>query len=341
MYKRATLFLLRSEMMVLKMLKTMFTFFSCLICLSGLFVHAQVINEFPQRAVKLIVPFPAGGATDVMARLVAQKLGDVWLQPVVIENKAGATGAVGSVFVAKSAPDGYTILMGTGTTHAVSPATNPNLPYSLRDFAPISLVATFPNLLVVHPSMPVKNIPELIAYLKQNPGRVNFSSTGNGGSVHLASELFKQATKTDMVHIPYKGSAEALNDLMSGQVQLTIDNFSTVWPLVQTGKLRALGVASLERSPSAPDVPAIAETIPGFEANTWVGFFAPTGTPSNIVQKISLDTQNVLKDGSVIQKFLSMGALPSGNQPDAFNAFVQKDTQRWKTVVTSAGIKIN
>ena len=304
-------------------------------------VRAQGTNDFPQRAVKLIVPFPAGGATDVMARLVAQKLGDIWFQPVVIENKAGATGAVGSVFVSKATPDGYTILMGTGTTHAVSPATNPNLPYSLKDFAPISLVATFPNLLVVHPSLPVKNIAELIAYLKQNPGRVNFSSTGNGGSVHLASELFKQATKTDMMHIPYKGSAEALNDLMSGQVQLTIDNFSTVWPLVQTGKLRALGVASLERSPSAPDVPTIAETLPGFEANTWVGFFAPAGTPNQIVQKISTDTQAVLKENTVVQKFLTMGALPSGNQPEAFNSFVIKDIQRWKNVVTSAGIKIN
>jgi tripartite-type tricarboxylate transporter receptor subunit TctC len=304
-------------------------------------VRAQGTNDFPQRAVKLIVPFPAGGATDVMARLVAQKLGDIWLQPVVIENKAGATGAVGSVFVSKATPDGYTILMGTGTTHAVSPATNPNLPYSLKDFASISLVATFPNLLVVHPSLPVKNIAELIAYLKQNPGRVNFSSTGNGGSVHLASELFKQATKTDMMHIPYKGSAEALNDLMSGQVQLTIDNFSTVWPLVQTGKLRALGVASLERSPSAPDVPTIAETLPGFEANTWVGFFAPAGTPTQIVQKISTDTQAVLKESTVVQKFLTMGALPSGNQPEAFNSFVIKDIQRWKNVVTSAGIKIN
>lgn len=304
-------------------------------------VRAQGTNDFPQRAVKLIVPFPAGGATDVMARLVAQKLGDIWLQPVVIENKAGATGAVGSVFVSKATPDGYTILMGTGTTHAVSPATNSNLPYSLKDFAPISLVATFPNLLVVHPSLPVKSIAELIAYLKQNPGRVNFSSTGNGGSVHLASELFKQATKTDMMHIPYKGSAEALNDLMSGQVQLTIDNFSTVWPLVQTGKLRALGVASLERSPSAPDVPTIAETLPGFEANTWVGFFAPAGTPTQIVQKISTDTQAVLKENTVVQKFLTMGALPSGNQPEAFNSFVMKDIQRWKNVVTSAGIKIN
>jgi len=303
--------------------------------------QSQANTEFPQRTVKLVVPFPAGGATDVMARLVAQKLTELWTQPVVIENRAGATGAVGSVFVAKAAPDGYTILMGTGTTHAVSPATNPNIPYSLRDFAPISLVASFPNLLVVHPSLPVKTVPELISYLKQNPNRVNFSSTGNGGSVHLAAELFKQATKTDMVHIPYKGSAEALNDLMSGQVQLTFDNFSTVWPLVQTGKLRALGVASLERSPSAPDVPAIAETLPGFEANTWVGLFAPAGTPSAVIQKISNDVQAVLKDAAVSKRFVSMGAIPNGNQPDIFTAFVLKDTQRWKNVVTSAGIKID
>jgi tripartite-type tricarboxylate transporter receptor subunit TctC len=313
----------------------------CFGAVALLLTKVAMAQEFPQHSVKLIVPFPAGGATDVMARFVAQKLGDMWSQTLVIENKAGATGALGSVAVAKAAPDGYTILMGTGTTHAVSPATNPNLPYSLRDFAPISLVATFPNLMVVHPSLPVKTIAELISYLKQNPGRVNFSSTGTGGSVHLAAELFMQATKTNMVHIPYKGSAEALNDLMSGQVQLTIDNFSTVWPLVQTGKLRALGVASLERSPAAPDVPAIAETISGFEANTWVGFFAPAGTPANIVQKISADTQTVLKQIAVVQKFMTMGALALGNQPETFTAFVIKDTQRWRSLVTSAGIKID
>ncbi len=304
--------------------------------------RSQTSNDFPQHPIKLIVPFPAAGATDAMSRLLAQKLTEIWNQPVVVENKAGATGAVGSVFVAKAPADGYTLLMGTGTTHSVAPAINPNLPYNnIKDFSPVSLVATFPNLLVVHPSLPVKTVAELITYLKANPGKINFSSTGNGGSVHLAAELFKQSTKTEMTHIPYKGSGEAINDLLSGQVQLTIDNISTVLPHVQTGKLRALGVSSLERSPMAPEIPSISESIPGFEANTWVGLFAPSGTPTQIVQKISTDSQLALKQTAIVQKFRTMGAVSTGNQPDQFSSFIKKDMDRWKNLVQSAGLKLD
>ena len=304
--------------------------------------RSQTSNDFPQHPIKLIVPFPAAGATDAMSRLLAQKLTEIWNQPVVVENKAGATGAVGSVFVAKAPADGYTLLMGTGTTHSVAPAINPNLPYNnIKDFSPVSLVATFPNLLVVHPSLPVKTVAELITYLKANPGKINFSSTGNGGSVHLAAELFKQSTKTEMTHIPYKGSGEAINDLLSGQVQLTIDNISTVLPHVQTGKLRALGVSSLERSPMAPEIPSISESIPGFEANTWVGLFAPSGTPTQIVQKISTDSQLALKQTAIVQKFRTMGAVSTGNQPDQFSSFIKKDMDRWKSLVQSAGLKLD
>jgi len=307
-------------------------------CIAG---FSQTSNEFPQHPIKLIVPFPAAGATDAMSRLLAQKLTELWNQPVVVENKAGATGAVGSVFVAKAPADGYTLLMGTGTTHSVAPAINPNLPYNnIKDFSAVSLVATFPNLLVVHPSLPVKTVAELITYLKANPGKINFSSTGNGGSVHLAAELFKQSTKTEMTHIPYKGSGEAINDLLSGQVQLTIDNISTVLPHVQTGKLRALGVSSLDRSPMAPEIPSISESIPGFEANTWIGLFAPSGTPPQVVQKISTDTQLALKQTAIVQKFRTMGAVSAGNQPDQFVSFIKKDMDRWKNLVQSAGLKL-
>jgi tripartite-type tricarboxylate transporter receptor subunit TctC len=307
-------------------------------CIAG---FSQNSNDFPQHPIKLIVPFPAAGATDAMSRLLAQKLTELWNQPVVVENKAGATGAVGSVFVAKAPADGYTLLMGTGTTHSVAPAINPNLPYNnIKDFSAVSLVATFPNLLVVHPSLPVKTVAELITYLKANPGKINFSSTGNGGSVHLAAELFKQSTKTEMTHIPYKGSGEAINDLLSGQVQLTIDNISTVLPHVQTGKLRALGVSSLERSPMAPEIPSISESIPGFEANTWIGLFAPSGTPPQVVQKISTDTQLALKQTAIVQKFRTMGAVSAGNQPDQFVSFIKKDMDRWKNLVQSAGLKL-
>jgi len=307
-------------------------------CIAG---FSQTSNDFPQHPIKLIVPFPAAGATDAMSRLLAQKLTELWNQPVVVENKAGATGAVGSVFVAKAPADGYTLLMGTGTTHSVAPAINPNLPYNnIKDFSAVSLVATFPNLLVVHPSLPVKTVAELITYLKANPGKINFSSTGNGGSVHLAAELFKQSTKTEMTHIPYKGSGEAINDLLSGQVQLTIDNISTVLPHVQTGKLRALGVSSLDRSPMAPEIPSISESIPGFEANTWIGLFAPSGTPPQVVQKISTDTQLALKQTAIVQKFRTMGAVSAGNQPDQFVSFIKKDMDRWKNLVQSAGLKL-
>ena len=307
-------------------------------CIAG---FSQNSNDFPQHPIKLIVPFPAAGATDAMSRLLAQKLTELWNQPVVVENKAGATGAVGSVFVAKAPADGYTLLMGTGTTHSVAPAINPNLPYNnIKDFSAVSLVATFPNLLVVHPSLPVKTVAELITYLKANPGKINFSSTGNGGSVHLAAELFKQSTKTEMTHIPYKGSGEAINDLLSGQVQLTVDNISTVLPHVQTGKLRALGVSSLDRSPMAPEIPSISESIPGFEANTWIGLFAPSGTPPQVVQKISTDTQLALKQTAIVQKFRTMGAVSAGNQPDQFVSFIKKDMDRWKNLVQSAGLKL-
>ena len=312
-----------------------------LLCALLLAPLAQAQADYPQRTVHLIVPFPAGGATDVMARLLAQKLTAAWGQAVVLENKAGATGAIGSVFVAKAVPDGYTILMGTASTHSVSPAVNPNLPYNnLKDYAPISLVATFPNMLVVHPSVPAKTIAEFIQYLKANPGKVNFASSGTGGSVHLAGELFKLATKTDMVHIPFKGSSEALNQLLGGQVQSIFDNMTTVWPSVQAGKLRALGVAGLTRSPEAPDVPAIAETLPGFEANSWVGLFAPAGTPTAIVAKMSVDTQRMLRQPDIVQRLSRLGATAAGSSPEAFGEFVRKDTEKWRGVVTAAGIRL-
>ena len=304
-------------------------------------VQAQGSAAFPNRAVRLVVPFPPGGATDVMARMVAQKLSENWAQPVLVENKAGATGALGSVFVAKSPADGYTILMGTASTHSVAPAVNPNLPYQLKDFTPLSLVATFPNMLVVHPSMPVSNVAEFIAYLKENPGKVNFASTGIGGSVHLAAELFKLATKTDMVHIPYKGSSAALSELLGGQVQVAFDNMSTVWPYVQSGKLRALAVTDLKRSAAAPDVPTIAETIPGFEASSWIGFFAPAGTAGPIVNRISSDTKRVLAMPDVVQKLAVMGAAAGGNNPEVFESFVRSDTDKWRGVARVAKVKLD
>lgn len=296
-------------------------------------------TSYPSRPVRVVVAFPAGGATDTIARLVGQRLSESWRQPVLVDNRAGATGAVGSEHVAKSPGDGYTLLMGTASTHSVAPAVNPKLPYRLSDFAPVSLVATFPNMLVVHPSVPARTVSELIALLKANPGKLNFGSSGIASSVHLGGELFKMMTGTDMVHVPYKGSAPALNDLLAGQIQLMFDNMTTVWPHAQSGRLRALGVAGLERSPAAPDVPAIAETLPGFEANSWVGFFTPAGTPPDIVRAIAAETRKAVSVPEVSQKLRELGAQPVGGTPEEFAAFVRRDTERWRKVAAAANVK--
>jgi tripartite-type tricarboxylate transporter receptor subunit TctC len=227
----------------------------------GATVRAEEAN-YPTRRVEIVVPFPAGGATDVIARLAAQMVAQGTHQPMIVDNKTGATGAIGSEFVAHADPD-------------------------VSSFAPATLLATFPNMLVVNPEkVPAKTVAELIALLKSKPGKLSFSSSGTGGSVHFAGELFKYMTKTDMVHVPYRGSAPALNDLLAGNVDLTFDNMTTVWPMVQQGRVRALGLASLERTPFAPDIPAIAETVPGYEALSWVGVVAPAGTPPDIVARI-------------------------------------------------------
>jgi tripartite-type tricarboxylate transporter receptor subunit TctC len=294
-------------------------------------------ERFPARPVTLVVPFAAGGATDVIARLIGQKLGERWGQPVVIDNRAGATGAIGSTFVARAPADGYTLLMATASTHSVAPAVNPKLPYGMKDFSPVSLVATFPNMLVVHPSVPARNMAEFIALLKAEPDRYNYASTGAGGSVHLAAELFKIATRTQMVHVPFKGSGAALSELLSGRVQVAFDNIPAVWPQVRQGKLRALAVTGLERSPAAPDVPTVADTVPGFEATTWVGLVAPAGLPPAIAAKIAADTREVAQLPEVRRLLLDQGASAVGGNPEQFGRFVAEDTDKWRKVVQATG----
>ena len=286
------------------------------------------------------MPFPPGGATDIIARVLAQKMTEAWSQPVVVENRAGAAGAIGSDAVAKSAPDGHTILMGTTSTHAVNPAINPKLPYNnLSDFAPVTLVATFPNVLVAHPST-ASSLAELIAVLKKNPGKYNFGSSGAGSSTHLTGELFKLMTQTDINHIPYKGTGPLLNDLMAGHVAFAFDQITGVMPFIQAGRMRALGVASAERNAALPDVPAIAEVLPGFEATAWVGIFAPARTPSDVTGKIQMETRRILALPDVAQRMKEFGATPVANVPSEFAAFVAKDTEKWRSLVSSAKIKI-
>jgi tripartite-type tricarboxylate transporter receptor subunit TctC len=307
----------------------------------GMALAASVFAQaFPARPVRFVVPFPPGGATDIIARVLAQKMGEAWGQPVVVENRAGAAGAIGSDAVAKAAPDGYTILMGTTSTHAVNPAINPKLPYNnVTDFAAVTLVATFPNVLVAHPST-ANSLQELIAALKKNPGKYNFGSSGAGSSTHLTGELFKLMTQTDINHIPYKGTGPLLNDLMAGHVAFAFDQITGVMPFIQAGRMRALGVASAERNAALPDVPAIAEVLPGFEATAWVGIFAPAKTPAEVTGRIQTETKRILALPDVAQRMKEFGATPVANAPAEFGAFVAKDTEKWRSLVSSAKIKI-
>jgi tripartite-type tricarboxylate transporter receptor subunit TctC len=296
--------------------------------------------RYPVKPVRWIVPFPTGGATDIIARVLADKMTQAWGQTVLIDNRAGAAGAIGSDVVAKAAPDGYTILMGTTSTHAVGPAVNSKLPYdSLADFTPITLAATFPNVLVAHPSLPA-SLKELIAELKAKPGKYNFGSSGAGSSTHLTGELFKQMTKTDINHVPYKGTGPLLNDVMGGHVSFAFDQITAVMPMVQSGKLRALGVASRERNPALPNVPAIGELLPGFEATAWVGIFAPAKTPREIVSKIHGETKRIFGLPDVEQRMSELGATPVASTPQEFAAFVKNDTEKWRTLVRTANITV-
>jgi tripartite-type tricarboxylate transporter receptor subunit TctC len=259
---------------------------------------------------------------------------------VVVENRAGAAGAIGSDVVAKAAPDGHTILMGTTSTHAVGPAINPKLPYNtLTDFTPVTLVATFPNVLVAHPDT-AKTLPELIALLKANPGKYAFGSSGAGSSTHLTGELFKQMTQTDVNHIPYKGTGPLLNDLMGGQVAFAFDQITAVMSAVQGGRMRALGVASAERNAALPDVPAIREVLPGFESTAWVGILAPARTPAEIATKVQLEVKRILHLPDVAQRLKELGATAVASAPADFAAFMAKDTEKWRTLVSTAKIKV-
>ncbi len=301
--------------------------------------YGQTNPTYPTKPVRLVVPFSPGGATDVIARVLGQRLGELWGQPVVIENRAGATGGIALEFVARSAPDAYVLLLGTASTHSFSPAINAKLAYNtVTDFAPISLVATLPNMLVVHPSVPADNVADFVALVKANPGKFNFASSGTGSSMHVGGELFNLMAGTSMTHVPYKGSGAAMADLMAGQIQLAFDSMPVVWPHVQAGRLKALGVASTERHAAAPNVPAIAETVRGFEINSWIGIFAPANTPASLLRKISSDMERVAKLEDFRKKLFELGATAVSNTPEEFAAFVTKDAEKWRKVVNAAGV---
>jgi tripartite-type tricarboxylate transporter receptor subunit TctC len=295
----------------------------------------------PPGAVRVIVPFAPGGATDVLARIVSEKLQAMWGQPVVVENVSGATGAIGAAQVARAAPDGRTLFVGTGSVNSALPSVKSDLQFdTLRDFKAVSLLATFPNVLVVRPDLPVKTTQELIDWLKAHPGQASFGSSGYGSSIHLAGELFKLQTGTQMTHVPYRGSAPAMTDLIAGHIDLMFDNLTNVISHIQDGRVRALGVASAKRTRYMQDLPAIAETLPGFEATTWVGLLAPAKTPDDIVARISHDSDIVMHDPTVVARMTNLAAEPVGGAPAQFADYLKADVLRWKNVVKDANMKV-
>jgi tripartite-type tricarboxylate transporter receptor subunit TctC len=307
------------------------------------FTFAQGAANYPTKPVRLVVPFPAGGTTDILARAVAQKLSAAWGRQMIVDNRPGAGGNIGSDLVAKSAPDGYTLLMGTVGTHAINPSLYKNMPYDhVKDFAPVILVAGVPNVLVVNPSLPVHSVPELIAYAKANPGKLNFASSGNGTSIHLSGELFKAMTGVEMTHVPYKGSAPALTDLIGGQVQLMFDNLPSSLPFIKAGKLRALAVTSGARAAALPNLPTLAESgLPGFEASSWFGVLAPAGTPRDIVAKLNGAIAGWLASPEAKEKLLAQGAIAAGGAPDDFARHIGAETSKWAKVVKASGAHID
>jgi tripartite-type tricarboxylate transporter receptor subunit TctC len=298
-------------------------------------------QAYPSRPIRLIVPFPPGGSTDILGRALGQKLAETWGQQVIVDNRPGAGGSIGAEAAAKAPADGYTLLMAHIGTLAVNPALYPRLGYDAqKDFAPVSMVAIVPNVLVVHPSLPVKTVTELVEYARRNPGKLNYSSGGNGSAAHLAMEYFKLQTKTDIVHVPYKGTVPAVTDLIAGQVSLTMTGAPAVMPHVQAGKLRALGVSSTARLDAFPQVPTIADSgVPGFDATQWYGVVAPAGTPPEIVRKLNAEIAAIMGSAEMKARLNTEGAIASVNTPAQFAAFIEAEQKRWGAVVKAAGMR--
>jgi tripartite-type tricarboxylate transporter receptor subunit TctC len=302
-------------------------------------VQAQT-SSYPDRQIKIISPFATGGIADTFSRVIAQGLSESWGQPVIVENKTGGGGNIGSDFVAKAAPDGYTLVMGNIGSHAVNPYLMKNMPYDpLRDFQPVAYVLDAEGLLVVSPDVPSRSVPELIAYIKANPGKISYGSGGVGTTSHLAGELFKSLAKVDMTHIPYKGNAPAITDLIGGQTQVMFATMPTVLPYVKTGKLRALAVIGGTRSPSLPDVPTVSETLPGFDVSNWIGIFAPNGTPPSIVSKLNTEIVKVMQQPNVQKRLDTEGAKFKVMTPEAFGAFQKSEAQKWAKTIRDSGLK--
>jgi tripartite-type tricarboxylate transporter receptor subunit TctC len=299
-------------------------------------------SSFPNRPITMVVPFAAGGSTDVVARIIAQQMSESLGQQIVVENVGGAGGNVGAARVAKGEPDGYQILMGTVATHALNPLMLKRKPYDpVTDFTPISLLALVPNVLIVNTSLPAKTVPELIALLKADPGKYNYASSGIGTPLHLSGELFKSLAKVEMTHIPYRGSGPALNDVVGGVVPIQFDNLPSASSFIQAGTLRALGVTTKERASAFPDVPTIAESLPGYETYSWNALFAPKGTPKDIIDRLNAEAVKAVKDPSVIERMKVFSTTLVGSTPEALGEHVKAEMAKWTPVVKDAGVSID
>ena len=304
---------------------------------------SALAQAYPTKPVTIIVPFAAGGTTDILARIIGQALTAELGQSVVVDNRAGAGGNIGGQAAAKATPDGHTLFMGTVGTHAINASLYKKMPFDpVKDFAPLTRVANVPNLLVANPAQPYKSVKDLIAYAKANPGKVNFGSSGNGSSIHLSGELFKSQAKVDMQHVPYKGSAPAVTDLLGNQIGIMFDNMPSAIQHVRSGKLVPLAVTTAKRSPELPNVPTIAEAgVPGYEATSWFGMFAPAGTPAPVLAKLNAAIVKVLAQPDVKKKINEQGAEVYSETPEQFAAFIQAESVKWGKVVKESGASLD
>ena len=298
------------------------------------------LAEYPDKPVKIIVPYPPGGTTDILARIVASRLGERLKQSFVVENRGGASGAIGAQAVARSPADGYALLMGTISTHGINSALFKSLPYdAVKDFAPITIVGITPNVLSVHPSVPAKDLAELLALARAKPGGLNFGSTSQGGSPHMSGELFKTMANVNIAHIPYKGAGPMLADLVGGQIQMGFDNMPSSIGFIRSGKIRALAVTTSKRWPGAPEIPTMAESgLAGYEVSAWFGLLAPAGTPKPVVDLLFTNLSDILKQPEVVKQLFDLGAEPGGNTPEAFARHIAQDVEKWIRVVAATGV---
>ncbi|MEO8441377.1 MAG: tripartite tricarboxylate transporter substrate binding protein [Betaproteobacteria bacterium] len=304
-------------------------------------VTPAAAQTYPSKPVRMVIHFPPGGPTDFVGRAIAQKLTEAWGQQIVVDNRPSAGGIVGVESVVRSAPDGYTLLFATGGSMSIAPAMGIKLPYDVfKDLAPVSLIVVNPQILVLHPSLPANSLKELIALAKSKPGQINYASVGPGSPNHLGMEMLKHMAGIDLVHIPYKGTAPALTDVLAGHVSLMFNSMPSVLPHVNAGRLRAIAVGSAKRSPAAPNIPTVAEAgVPGFEYVTWYGLFVPAGTPKPIIAKLNSEIVNILNNPDMVQRLASQGAEPQSTTPEGLAKYMREEYDRWRKVIQLIGFK--